>query len=271
MQAYADKARNLGRRIALVPTMGFLHKGHLSLIEEAGKHGDEIVVSIFVNPAQFGPGEDLDAYPRAFGRDCSLCRDAGATAIFSPDTSDLYGPGYQTFVNLEKLPDHLCGLSRPVHFRGVATVVTKLFNITKPHAAIFGLKDFQQVLVIRRMVKDLNFDVNIIGAPIVREPDGLAMSSRNAYLTPEQREQAICLYQALLKARDLFRNGERDARKLADAAQEIICSRPDTTVDYISVCDAETLDPVQVADGPALMALAVRIGKARLIDNMILE
>lgn len=271
MQARSDLIRHYGKRIAFVPTMGFLHEGHLSLMEEGRKLGDELVVSIFVNPAQFGPGEDLEAYPRAFERDCELSKKKGANIIFAPDTTELYGREFQTYITLEKLPNHLCGISRPVHFRGVATVVTKLFNIVRPHVAIFGKKDYQQVLVIRQMVNDLNFDIEIVGAPIIREADGLAMSSRNSYLTPEQRTSALSLYQSLEKAQTLVESGVTDAAKIAGAVSEFVTSHPETVIDYIAICDSETLADMQTIDRPALMALAVKIGKTRLIDNKILS
>lgn len=263
--------RQQGKTIALVPTMGYLHDGHLSLVKEGRKVGDDLVVSIFVNPTQFGPGEDLESYPRDFDRDCELVRKAGGDVIFAPDKNELYGKGYQTYVQLKKLPNHLCGISRPLHFRGVATVVTKLFNIVRPHFAIFGQKDFQQVLVIRQMVRDLNFDTEIIGAPIVREPDGLAMSSRNTYLTPEQRISALSLNKSLKRAQELVKSGITDPSEIIDAATEIITSHHECITDYISICDPETLDDIKTIDRPALMALAVKIGKTRLIDNTIIE
>ena len=271
MQAFADRARSTGRTIAFIPTMGYLHEGHLSLIREGLQSGDEVVVSIFVNPAQFGPGEDLDTYPRAFGRDCELAERAGATVIFAPDRASLYGEDYQTWVTLERLPFHLCGLSRPVFFRGVATVVTKLFNIVKPHVAVFGEKDYQQLIVIRRMVRDLNFDIRIIGAPIVREADGLAMSSRNSYLTDDERRRALCLSQALRHAEGLVREGVRSAAELIEAARNLISVHPDAVIDYIEIFDPETIETVSTIDSPARMALAVKIGKTRLIDNTLLS
>ena len=196
MMLYADDLRQNRRTIALVPTMGFLHKGHLTLMETAKKYADDVVVSIFVNPAQFGPNEDLDTYPRSLAQDLERCREIGVSAVFTPDVSEIYPEGFQTYVSLEKLPQHLCGLSRPVFFRGVTTVVSKLFNIVKPHTAIFGQKDFQQLTIIRQMVKDLSFGIEIVGVPIVREDDGLAMSSRNKYLAPDQRSHALLLHRA---------------------------------------------------------------------------
>lgn len=270
MQARSDLSRRKGQTIVFVPTMGYLHEGHLTLMRLGLKHGDDLVLSIFVNPTQFGPGEDLDAYPRDMDRDIELARKEGAGAVFAPDEKEIYGRAYQTYVALEQLPRHLCGISRPVHFRGVATVCTKLFNIVKPHVAVFGQKDFQQLLIIRRMVQDLNFDIAIIGAPIVREPDGLAMSSRNTYLTPAQRISALTLYTSLQDARRRVESGEKNAAKIIAAASELITSRPETTIDYITVCDPETLDDVMTIEQPVLMALAVKVGTTRLIDNMIL-
>jgi len=271
MQARSDKIRSQGTTIVFVPTMGFLHEGHLTLMREGKKRGEDLVVSIFVNPKQFGPGEDLEAYPRDLERDLELVRKEGVNAVFTPNAGELYGERFQTFVELEKLPKHLCGISRPLFFKGVATVVTKLFNIVKPHVAVFGQKDFQQLTVIRQMVRDLNLDITIIGSPTVREPDGLAMSSRNTYLTPEQRLSALSLNKSLKKAQTLVENGLRDADEIIDAAAALIRSHPETEIDYISVCDPETLDDLVTIDRPALMALAVKIGKARLIDNMILK
>ncbi|MFC1859874.1 pantoate--beta-alanine ligase [Thermodesulfobacteriota bacterium] len=271
MQERSERVRQTGKKIAFVPTMGFLHEGHLSLIRKGRELGDELVVSIFVNPAQFAPTEDFDAYPRDLDRDLTLCKKENVDVIFSPDRNDLYPQGYQTYVNLEKLPDHLCGLSRPVFFRGVATVVTKLFNIIKPHFAVFGTKDYQQLLVIRRMVNDLNMDIEIIGGPTVRESDGIAMSSRNSYLTPEQRPAALTLSQTLNKARELVKGGERNSQTIIDAATRLITSFPETAIDYIVICDPETLEDVKIIEQPALMALAVKVGKTRLIDNMIID
>ena len=230
-----------------------------------------MVVSIFVNPTQFGPSEDLETYPKDLKRDLDLLQKEGVNAVFIPDADEIYGENYQTYVELEKLPNHLCGLSRPVFFKGVATVVTKLFNIVKPHVTIFGQKDFQQLTVIRQMVRDLNFDIEVVGAPTVRESGGLAMSSRNTYLTPDQRISALSLNKSLQKAQTLVENGLKDADKIIDTAAELIRSHPETEIDYITICDPETLDDMKTIDKPALMALAVKIGKARLIDNMILK
>jgi pantoate--beta-alanine ligase len=271
MQVRSDKKRSQGKTIVFVPTMGFLHTGHISLIREGKKYGDDIVVSIFVNPTQFGPSEDLESYPRNFERDLELLNKEVVNAVFAPEAVEIYGEKFQTYVELEKLPNHLCGLSRPTFFKGVATVVTKLFNIVKPHVTIFGQKDYQQLTLIRQMVCDLNFDIKVVGAPTVREPDGLAMSSRNTYLTPDQRISALSLNTSLKKAQRLVESGLQDAAKIIDAAAKLIRSHPETEIDYITICDPETLDDMNTIEKPALMALAVKIGKARLIDNMILK
>ncbi|MDL1969174.1 MAG: pantoate--beta-alanine ligase [Deltaproteobacteria bacterium] len=262
--------RRLDMTIAFVPTMGYLHEGHLSLIREGRKIGDCLVVSIFVNPVQFALGEDFEDYPRNLQRDLELVWKNGADVVFTPDDKELYSNGFQTDVNLKKLSNHLCGISRPIFFSGVATVVTKLFNIIKPHFAIFGLKDYQQIVIIRQMVCDLNFDIEIIGAETVREHDGLAMSSRNVYLTSEQRNSALCLYKSLQKAQALLSSGINDSKKIIDSASEIIKFRTNTEIDYIAICDPNTLIDMKKIDGQALMALAVKVGKTRLIDNMIL-
>ncbi len=271
MQEHSDRIRGLGKTVAFVPTMGFLHKGHLSLIKEGRKLGDYLVVSIFVNPSQFSPDEDFESYPRNFDKDLKLLQKEGVDVIFSPNEDELYQDGFQTYVDLKNLPNHLCGISRPIFFRGVATVVTKLFNIVRPHIAIFGRKDYQQLAVIRRMVRDLNFDIKIVGFPTVREPDGLAMSSRNTYLTPEQRINALSLYKSLNQSKKLVESGIKDAKRIIDTADTLIKSHPETVIDYITICDPETLADIETIDRPALMALAVNVGKTRLIDNMILN
>jgi pantoate--beta-alanine ligase len=270
MQERAESLRLDGRRIACVPTMGFLHDGHLSLMKIAKQRADVLVVSVFVNPAQFGPEEDFETYPRNLERDLELCARENVDIVFMPKTAALYPDGYQSYVKLEHLPQHLCGLSRPVFFTGVATVVCKLFNIVRPHIAVFGEKDYQQLLIIRRMVKDLNIDTEIIGGPIVREKDGLAMSSRNAYLTPDQRPAALTLYRALVQARKRVENGARDVARILKEARDLIAAQPETDIDYLSICDPETLIDVERIDRTALMALAVKVGKTRLIDNTIL-
>ncbi len=271
MQARADQLRQAGKTIAFVPTMGYLHEGHLSLLRIAQQKADDLVASIFVNPAQFGPNEDLSSYPRSLERDLELAEKEGVNAVFVPTDEALYQQGYQTYVELEKLPGHLCGLSRPVFFRGVTTVVTQLFNIVKPHVAVFGEKDFQQVAIIKQMVKDLKFDIEIIGAPIIREQDGLAMSSRNAYLKEHMRPAALSLSRVLENSRKMVKNGILDAQLIIDQAVEIFSAFPEITIDYISICDPVTLDPVKTIEGRTLMALAVALEKIRLIDNTILE
>lgn len=271
MQERSDEMRRQGKTIVFVPTMGFLHDGHLSLMREGKTYGDDLVASIFVNPTQFAPGEDLASYPRDVERDLELIHDAGVDAVFIPDTNEMYSKNFQTYVNVEKLSNYLCGISRPIFFRGVATIVTKLFNIVKPHVAVFGQKDYQQLIVIRQMVRELDLDIEIVGAPTIREPDGLAMSSRNTYLTTDQRTSALSLYQSLKKAKEAIEKGEQDATKIVDTTRKLIQSRPDTEIDYISICDPDTLIDVKTINKPVVMALAVKVGKARLIDNMILS
>lgn len=270
MQAEAQALRRADKTIAFVPTMGFLHEGHLSLMREGRKHGDILVVSIFVNPTQFGPEEDLEAYPRDIEKDLDLLEKVGTDIVFIPDPDDIYSPGFQTYVSLDDLPNRLCGISRPVHFKGVATVVTKLFNIVQPHAAVFGQKDYQQVVIIQQLVKDLGFDIRIIGSPTVREPDGLAMSSRNAYLTPAERESAPCLYRAMTRAAQMVKAGVVDSRKIIEKSAEFIEGHAGMQIDYIAMVDPETLEDVTRIERPVQMALAVKVEKTRLIDNMLL-
>ncbi len=241
----------------------------MTLLREGRKRANELVLSIFVNPAQFGPNEDFETYPRNLDGDLSMAEKEGVDAVFTPTARELYGENFQTYVNLEKLPHHLCGLSRPVFFRGVATVVTKLFNIVKPHIALFGQKDFQQLAVIRQMVRDLNFDIDIIGVATVREPDGLAMSSRNAYLSQDQRPSALSLSKSLDNAESVVKKGETDAGKIIAHASSLILSYPETEIDYIRICDPDTLEDVSRITGPVLMALAVKVGTTRLIDNRV--
>jgi pantoate--beta-alanine ligase len=270
MRAWSEAERCAGKRVALVPTMGFLHRGHLSLVRDARSRADRLAVSIFVNPTQFSPGEDFAAYPRDFARDCGLLEDAGVDALFHPSVVEMYPEGAETHVEIERLSLPLCGAARPGHFRGVTTVVTKLFNITLPHVAVFGEKDFQQLQVIRRLVRDLHLGVKIVGHPIVREADGLAMSSRNAYLNDAERRAAVCLSRALCKAERLFKRGERAAAALLRVVQSDLAAEPLAHVEYVKLCDAETLEDIDRIEQPALLALAVRIGKARLIDNCVL-
>lgn len=271
MIQFSEAIRKKDESIAFVPTMGFLHDGHLALMLKARECADHLVVSIFVNPAQFGPNEDFSTYPRAMEKDLEKCREIGASAVFTPSDDQMYPPGFETYVTLEKLPFHLCGLSRPGFFKGVATVVTKLFNIVRPHVAVFGEKDFQQLTVIRRLVKDLNLDIDIVGVPIVREPDGLAMSSRNKYLTSTQRPYALLLHRCLETAEKKVKQGEKDTGKIRSEANDILAAGPeDMRVDYLTLCDPDTLEEVAEIQGRTLMAMAVWIGKTRLIDNRVL-
>ena len=270
MREWSEAERRAGRRVGFVPTMGFLHRGHISLVRDAKARGDRLVVSIFVNPTQFGPGEDFAAYPRDFESDCELLEQEGVDALFYPSLGEMYPQGAQTRVEVEKLSLPLCGALRPGHFRGVATVVAKLFHIVQPHVAIFGEKDYQQLLVVRRLVRDLSMGIEIVGHPIVREPDGLAMSSRNAYLNTAERAAAVCLSRALCKAERLFKRGEESAEALVRSALAELEKEPLAQVEYVKLCDAESLDELERIDHPAVLALSVRIGKARLIDNRIL-
>ncbi|MCK9375125.1 MAG: pantoate--beta-alanine ligase [Syntrophobacterales bacterium] len=271
MQARARQWRGQGLNIALVPTMGFFHRGHLSLMEYGKTQADRLVVSLFVNPAQFGPAEDLARYPRDLERDAALAREVGVDVLYTPEAAAMYPPGYQTYVSVEALSQGLCGASRPGHFTGVATVVLKLFHQVQPHTAVFGEKDYQQLQVIKRMAADLDVPVTVVGRPIVREPDGLAMSSRNAYLNPAERAAALCLYRALLAARDLVISGEKDREQILAAGSEIITSTPYTRIDYAALVDPETLEDVEAIEGEARLLLAVWINKTRLIDNTMLS
>ncbi|WP_287037458.1 pantoate--beta-alanine ligase [Desulfobacter sp.] len=271
MQAWSAAKKREGKTISFVPTMGYLHKGHVSLLEIGKPLSDELVLSIFVNPTQFGPNEDLDAYPSNIRNDLDLAQQAGVTAVFLPDKNEMYGPNYQTRVSLDHLPQYLCGRSRPVHFGGVATVVTKLFNIVMPDVAVFGKKDFQQLAIIRQMVKDLDFNIQIIGGEIIREEDGLAMSSRNAYLTPEQRTSAVCLSKATRLLKQRVAKGIRSVPDLVKEMEAFILSFEHTRIDYIELCNPRTLEPVETVQAETLVALAVQVGKSRLIDNALIE
>jgi pantoate--beta-alanine ligase len=271
MRRWSEAERCAGRRIVLVPTMGFLHEGHLSLMREGKKLGDRLVASIFVNPAQFGPNEDYSAYPRHLERDRGLLEKEGVDLLFRPSAEEMYSAGHRTYVDVEELSSVLCGASRPGHFRGVATVVAKLFNIVRPHVAVFGLKDYQQFRIISRMVEDLNLDVELIGHPIVRDEDGLAMSSRNAYLSEEERKAALSLSRSLIKARELVSQGERRSSVIIAAVRAEIGKEPQVRIDYVQLVDAAGLRPVERIHDEALLALAARVGKARLIDNTILK
>lgn len=259
------------KTIGLVPTMGHLHEGHLSLVKAAKQHTDVAVISVFVNPKQFSPKEDLDKYPRDIKRDEELARLAGADVLFNPSAGDMYPEGYATYVDVERLSEALCGRTRPGHFKGVATVVTKLFGIVKPDIAYFGQKDAQQSVIVKKMAEDLNMDIDIKILPTVREKDGLAMSSRNIYLSKKGREDALCLSEALAKAGEAFKSGERNASRIIKMMEGIIKKRPTARIDYIEAVDAGTLKAVSTISGGTLVALAVFIGDARLIDNVILN
>ncbi len=258
-----------GLKIGLVPTMGFLHEGHLSLIKKAVSENDRVIVSIFVNPTQFGPNEDFETYPRDLNKDVDLCREAGADLIFHPEPEEMYPDGFCTSVNMTGLTDALCGKSRPVHFQGVCTVVSKLFNITTPDNAYFGEKDAQQLAIIRRMVKDLNFDIKITGCPIVREEDGLAKSSRNTYLNPEERCAALVLSKAVKLGVQLVESGETSSEVILKQMKEVIDNEPLARIDYIEIVDMNTMKNTDTIKGDVLCAMAVYIGKTRLIDNFI--
>ncbi len=260
-----------GLSIGLVPTMGYLHEGHLSLMERAIKENDRVVVSIFVNPMQFGPTEDLASYPRDLDRDAALCEKIGVSMIFHPEPSEMYADDFCSYVDMSGLTEELCGKSRPVHFRGVQTVVSKLFHIVPANRAYFGQKDAQQLAIIRRMVRDLNFDIEIIGCPIIREEDGLAKSSRNTYLNTEERNAALILNKSLTNAKNLIASGERSAKQIKDCIQETIMAEPLAKADYIEVVNFDTIKPLEKLNGNVLVAIAVFIGKTRLIDNFILE
>lgn len=270
MQEISNRLRGRGKRIGLVPTMGYLHEAHLSLVRKAKEFCDIVVVSIFVNPTQFGPGEDFERYPRDEEGDSAKLEKEGVDFIFIPEANEIYPPGYQTYVEVEEVSKGLCGDFRPGHFRGVATIVAKLFNIVKPHVAVFGEKDYQQLLVIKRMVEDLNFDIEIIPAALVREEDGLAMSSRNTYLSPEARKKATVLYRSLRKGKELFDSGEREVSTLSQTIRKEIESEEDMTLQYVEIRDAETLERIERVNRPAVMAVAAIIGSVRLIDNIII-
>ena len=260
-----------GLSVGLVPTMGYLHEGHKSLIDRAVAENDKVVVSVFVNPMQFGPKEDLASYPRDLERDAAICEEAGAALVFHPQPEEMYHKGFSSFVDMDTLTGGLCGKTRPIHFRGVCTVVSKLFHIVMPDKAYFGQKDAQQLAVIRHMVDDLDFGIEIVGCPIIREEDGLAKSSRNTYLNKEEREAALVLNQSLTEGKALMDAGETDAGKIRQAIVEKLESEPLAKIDYVEVVDWNTLEPVENAEGPVLVAIAAYIGKTRLIDNFIRE
>lgn len=269
MSAFADEARSLGKKIGLVPTMGYLHDGHLSLIKKSVSENDVTVVSVFVNPTQFAPNEDFKTYPRDLERDAALAESVGADAVFHPEPEEMYPGGYHTYISVEKLTEVLCGISRPTHFRGVTTVVAKLFNITRADRAYFGQKDAQQLAVVHRMAADLNMNIEIVGCPIVRESDGLALSSRNVFLSPEERCQALVLYKSLCAAKKLLEGGERSAVRIRAEIERIIKTAPLADIDYIEIVKYDDLTAVNTIDCKVLIALAVRFGKTRLIDNII--
>ena len=272
MQKRANELRNEGKRIGLVPTMGALHEGHISLFKIARPLCDVLITSIFVNPTQFGENEDLEIYPRDFEGDEKKCKSAGVDIIFYPSTDEMYPEGYTTFVEVKGLSEIMCGRTRPNHFKGVATVVAKLFNIVKPHLSVFGNKDYQQAVIIEKMVEDLNFDVEIIRAPIVRESDGLAMSSRNAYLKDDERRQALYIYRALKRAEEIIKGGERDIDVIIEEIRETIESNSDMKIDYIEIRDAGNLGELEVLEGEILISIACFVGeKTRLIDNITLR
>lgn len=271
MRQMAQDWREAGQKIALVPTMGYFHEGHLALMRYGRDAADRLVVSLFVNPTQFGPQEDLARYPRDLERDSGLAREVGVDVLYTPPAEAMYPPGYQTYITVEELSRGLCGASRPGHFRGVATVVLKLLNQVQPHTAIFGEKDYQQLQVIRRLVADLNVPVQIEGRPIVREADGLAMSSRNTYLAPEERASALCLFRAIGAARELALSGTRSRNSILEAVRRIITTTPHTRIDYLALVHPDTLEEVETISPAARLALAVLVGRTRLIDNTLLS
>ena len=269
MKERSSQARGEGEVIVFVPTMGFFHEGHLSLMREGRKLGDLLVVSLFVNPTQFGPNEDFKNYPKDFERDRKMAEGVGTDILFAPEAGEIYPPDHQTLVRVEKVTQNLCGRSRPTHFQGVTTVVTMLFEIVMPHVAIFGEKDYQQLVTIKQMVRDLHMNVEVVGMPTVREADGLAMSSRNTYLLPEERKAALSLYRSLQKAKELLQKGERDADRILQEMKRILQSEPLVNIDYAQICDARTLEDVNRIEGDVVVALAAYLGKTRLIDNLV--
>lgn len=272
MQQWSSIQKRSGRRIGLVPTMGYLHDGHLSLVRQARQECDLVVVSIFVNPMQFGVGEDFEDYPRDLTRDCALLEQEQADVVFAPAVKDMYPPGYSSFVEVEgEITTKMCGASRPGHFRGVTTVVSKLFHICQPDLAFFGQKDAQQAMILEKMVRELNFPLKIVRVPIVREEDGLALSSRNVYLNPQERQEALVLSQSLQAARQLIMDGERDVEKVKDFIRNIIATSPGAQIDYIELNKADDLASLPRIEGKVLIALAVKFGTTRLIDNLLVE
>jgi pantoate--beta-alanine ligase len=270
MHQTSEALRREGKTIGFVPTMGYLHEGHLALVRKAHELADIVVVSIFVNPTQFGPKEDFSRYPRDFERDRDLLEKEKTDIIYYPEVAQMYPDGYSTYVEVRQLGDHLCGLQREGHFIGVATVVAKLFNAVKPHYAVFGQKDYQQLAIIRRMARDLNMDLEVVGYPTVREEGGLAMSSRNTYLSTDERDRALLINRSMKRLEEMVRGGETRTAVLKDEARKMLGVKDGIDIDYISICDTETLDDLERIDGRALLAMAVRVGKTRLIDNTIL-
>jgi pantoate--beta-alanine ligase len=270
MQRWSEARRLEGKKIAFVPTMGFLHEGHLSLVREGKKRGDVVVVSIFVNPIQFNQQADFATYPKNFEQDRKMLEEIGADALFCPEAAEMYPEGFQTSVEVAKVSQPLCGAFRPGHFRGVATVVAKLFNIVKPHCALFGEKDFQQCVVIQRMVKDLSFDLDIIPMPTIREADGLAMSSRNARLSPAEWQKSLCISHALRAAADMVARGERQANSILQTVRELLERQGGVRIEYVTLCHPESLEDVQEVSGPTLLAIAAWVGEVRLIDNSVI-
>ena len=262
--------RKQGLTVGLVPTMGYLHEGHQSLIKASVEDNDRTVVSVFVNPIQFGPNEDLATYPRDLDRDSKLCEETGADLIFHPEKENMYDDDFCTYIDMDSVTKNLCGKTRPTHFRGVCTVVGKLFNIVAPDRAYFGQKDAQQLAVIRRMVRDLNFDLEIVGCPIIREDDGLAKSSRNTYLSEEERKAALVLSRSLKEGKALIESGEKDAKKVVDSIRKVIETEPLAKIDYVEAVDFDTIEPIETINNNTLVAIAVYIGKTRLIDNIII-
>jgi pantoate--beta-alanine ligase len=269
MQVFSDSIREKGQKIAFVPTMGYFHDGHLSLMREGRQRGDVLAISIYVNPTQFGPNEDFERYPRDFERDSALAEGVGVDVIFYPENKEMYPDNYQTYVTVEKVTQNLCGISRQGHFRGVTTVCAKLFNIVKSHCAIFGKKDFQQLVAIRRMVQDLNMDLEIVGMPIVREADGLAMSSRNVYLKEDERVSALSLSRSLQLAKQKYDRGEKNASIILAEVTKFIQGHHHASIDYVKICDTATLEDVESLESETVLALAVKINKTRLIDNYV--
>lgn len=271
MQAWSKNKKKQSRTLCFVPTMGYLHKGHVSLMEKGKPLCDELILSIFVNPAQFGPNEDLSSYPSNIENDLLLAQKAGVTAVFLPTKENIYPENFQTEIKLQSLPNYLCGKFRPVHFAGVATVVTKLFNIVMPDKAVFGMKDYQQLRIIRQLVADLDFDIEIVAGDIIRESDGLAMSSRNVYLSKSERTSALSLSRSLNLARELLAQGEKEAAVIRNKIESFIHSFPETRAEYISFCEPATLEDIEIIQNKVLLALAVKVGKTRLIDNALID